>query len=389
MLLAFANFSFPGIRPFSATSVAGVQPIKLTLYTTRMTASAEKNPQRDILFAMEVSNAIKSTLGNEARGWISENSSVDGKKTPELPPLDEVAEPSDIDFIRQIETFEDIEEMEQRSEATQDGDIEDLEEDDEGSEMDDEMLDNIETGCYLLSGSPISLREETGSYVASGGGYAVLQSSPTSSIVLEKLQKKKKGDGSHPTMIRNGDIVRVKLADATSKAVKYLSLHRGWWLRWTTSRPKRNGLFYIRTDEPNGSLVVLGCPFSLVSRRWSHYLIGACVESSAKYGGRMLGIYKAGKSSAGDEAGYGEEDDGSMQDLEDDKDHPTEKMGDKRMTPLFLCAEAYYTINEELSSPVSPGRASKFTRQISEEEKKLLVPTLRAPGFEHNTRYEM
>mmetsp|Transcript_31229 Transcript_31229/g.66068 ORF Transcript_31229/g.66068 Transcript_31229/m.66068 type:complete len:1880 (+) Transcript_31229:299-5938(+) len=397
--------NFPGIRPFSATSVAGVQPIKMTLYTTPEEAGAtevKKNtpPKRDAVLAIEVSNAIKSTLGSEAKRWDAEKdgaasaagaaSAVASRKNGIMPREElKEAEPESSetyalngnDSFDEEDDDEDLEEepLEIEEEPLETSDIEDMEDEEvEVLEMNDAMLgDDIDTGCYLLSGSSISLREGTGNYVASGGGYAVLQSSPTSCIVLEKLQpKKKKGTSPHPfsTMIRSGDIVRVKLVDVSSKAVKYLALHRGWWLRWNSARPKRNGMFFVRTtgDEPNGSLVVLGSPFSLVSRRWSHYLIGACMESSAKYGGRMLGIYKGGRDSMEDEVAGDREEDGSPM---------------KRMMPLMLCAEPFK--REEYPSPAkSPSRqSSKLARQISVEDVLPIpmpgaVPLLGATGTE-------
>ncbi|KAL7550235.1 hypothetical protein ACHAWF_013474 [Thalassiosira exigua] len=390
--------NFPGVRPFSVTSVAGVQPIKLTLYVSPPSADdsgSKENevPQKDVVFAMEVSNSVKSTLGTEAKKW---NTAVAEGMLPRPEDTEEVVaeeltdddlgalEPSEAESIDGM--CEDGEDMEEQMGPLYEdtGDIEDLEEDDEGTETVDDTMDVDDASSYLLSGSSISLREDRGNYVASGGGYAVLQSSPTSSIVLEKFhpKKKKKGASPHSVMIRNGDVVRIKVVEATSKAaVRYLTIYRGWWLRWNNTRPKRNGLFYVRTGEPTGSLVVLGRPFSLVSQRWSHYLIGACVEGSAKYGGRMLGIYKMGKDSAEDRGIEGEEEDGPAQVNEfDDKDFPAEKSKDKRMMPLLLCAEAYHCVDRDLSSPVkSPSRVTKLVRELSVED-DLAVPTIGASG---------
>jgi len=395
--------NFPGIRPFSVSSVAGVQPIILTLYTNSSTEGTEKNPKRDIVLAMEVSNVAKSVLGSEAKKWIEE-ATISEKGEEQKKALEAIVEPlelSEAGSLNENGTFEDEEDEEdvgEQFEPLYDDacDVEDLEEDDEGVEVDEMALDNIETGAYLLSGASISLREGTGNYVASGGGFAVLQSSPTSCIVLEKIQTKKKKGAAAPVpsmMIRSGDVLRVKLVEVSSKAVKHLSLHRGWWLRWSSTRPKRNnGLFYIRTaGEPTGSLVVLGGPFSLVSRRWSHYLIGACVEGSAKYGGRVLGIYKTGKN-AGDYDvlggdGVGEEDDIG----------PTMQQNEQRMMPLLLCAENFGSLRpstlsnfsaEDYSSPSkSPTRSSKLARQISVEDVKP-IPILGLTGTEL-LRYEI
>jgi len=70
--------NFPGIRPFSATSVAGVQPIRMTLFTDEGEngGTGEKKLKRNVIFAMEVSNAAKATLGSEAKKWIEEEEAV-------------------------------------------------------------------------------------------------------------------------------------------------------------------------------------------------------------------------------------------------------------------------------------------------------------------------
>lgn len=313
--------------------MVGVQPIKLTLYS-------QQNLDREVIIAMEVSHATLATLGSEAQRWIAENG-VRGER----PPVDTI-ECSEIDSINENESHVEGEEMDEQFDGGNKC-TEDL-------EVDEALdLDDPQTSCCILSGTSISLKEGPANYVSSGGGYAVLQSSPPplSFFVMEKIQPKTRKRACGATVaIRSGDIVRVKLVDATSNDVKYLTIHKGWWLRWSAARPKRNGLFCIRTGEPNGSPVVLGCPFSLASQRWSHYTIGACFESSAKYGGRMLGIYKTGKVTVSDDVGdamrrytdatLGDEEDGQTHDNELDLgDHLIEKSRDKRMMPLLLCAE--------------------------------------------------
>jgi len=171
---------------------------------------------------------------------------------------------------------------------------------------------------------------------------------------------------AYSTLIRSGDLVRVKLVDVTTKSVKWLTIHRGWWLKWSINRPKRNGLFYICSEnQQQGSLVALGCPFSLVSKRWSNYTVGACVESSAKYGGRMLGIYKTDMS--------GEDKDDNP--IQHELDYPAEKIKDNRILALLLCAEAY---NSDVlcSSPLqSPIRSQSESTVLVGGD--LAIPTLK------------
>ena len=367
--------NFPGIRPFSATSVAGVQPIKLTLYSVsdsgNSDVSSENITSHEKLLAMEISNPSKSCLGNEAKKWKTKSlvnervmdfveEGASKEETTDVVESDD-ASPIICDDSINEEVDDEIDDNSDDEEEPMYYDVAEIE----------ESLDNFDGSNYLLSGIPILLREGTGNFVASGGGYAVLQSSQSSSIVLEKTFGSKKtfsinhksGLPSLPSMIiRSGDIVRVKLiqqADRnTAKIVKYLSIHRGWWLKWTSTRPKRNGSFYIRTNGSNGEFMPLGHPFSLASRRWSHYLVGACVESSIKFGGRMLGIYKNGRSSMADEPDSGEDDYGPM--IENEPDG-AEKSNNNRMMPLLLCAEAIHSseVNFDSSPPKSPTRRSR------------------------------
>ena len=84
----------------------------------------------------------------------------------------------------------------------------------EDLEIEDALeLDDPQTSLCVLSGTSIFLREGATNYVASGGGYAVLQSNPPpfSFFVLEKIQPKAKKRAPGPTTaIRSGDVVRVQ-----------------------------------------------------------------------------------------------------------------------------------------------------------------------------------
>ena len=334
--------NFPGIRPFSVTSLAGFQPIKLTLYSTS-DESGDKDSKRNILFSIEVSNSTKSVLGKEAKVWMESNRTTPAK----------LSEEEDTDHFFPIDL-----------EAPDDVLIDDCEED-EVSEIDD--AENLDTQGYLLSGSPIALFSgEEKRFISSGGGYAVLQSSPTSSIVLEKFHPKK--ERSNPSVfIRSGDIVRIKLVDEASKSVRYLTIHRGWWLKWTSARPKRHGMFYIRTNEAIGSLVVLNGQFSLVSRKWRHYTVGVCVESSMKYGGNLLGIYKTPHIQ--DDEEVAEEEDEEEEEA-DDKDEPEGTSSD-RIKPLLLRAEPHALDGYTIPSPtraLKPPRDGQQTFESTNED---------------------
>ena len=337
--------NFPGIPKLDVTSVAGIQPIKLNLYTTPGVSGsvAGKDVNRHIISSIEVSNTVKSTLGKNAKEWVKTGDKSDQISKIELPDLDLEEKSADLANLDVPETFE-----EDSEDSLSDGDTsdDDDEEEDINEEEIDEALDaNIDDAVeYLLSGVPVSLQETLGSYLSIGGGYAVLQSSPTNSIVLEKINTKKKftkqanSKQNLSLIIRSGDIVRVKLVDASTRGVKYLSLHRGWWLRWRSSKPQKNGSFYIRTNNDIGStLIKLGSPFSLQSRKWSRFNVGAMQSSSAKFGGRMLGLYKA---------------DPTVDLLEpeeiDDIDIPQNVGMENKITPLSFFAD-YFNASHALS----------------------------------------
>lgn len=370
----FKLMNFPGIRPFAVTSVAGVQPIKLTLFTTVGESKGEDSVlgnevKRNIVFSMEVSNAEKSTLGKDAKAWIAaqgeseQAAKIELRQLPQLPDLDEDEKSADTGML---ETLDDVDEG--SDESASDGDMSDEEEFEEcESEEIAEAVDaNVDNGAsYLRSGSSLSLRERIGSFVSSGGNYAVLQSSSTSSIVIETVHstmtfsKSTSSQQSPSLVIRSGDIVRLKFVDASTKAIRYLTLHHRWWLRWSSFKPKKNGSFCIRTNERNGTPISMGQPFSLESRRWSRYLVGAMQSSSAKYGGRMLGLYKA----------TGPLTDSLEPEVVDHFDitqpDDIENKGYKFM-PLLLCADVYDT-----SRDLSPQRVKineSLNRQDSMEE---------------------
>jgi len=357
--------NFPGIPKLAVTSVAGVQPIKLTLFTTPGVSDsvAGKDVKRHIVFNMEVSNAIKSTLGKDAKEWVAAGGKAEEIVSIQLPELDVDEKSTDMAQICMTGTFD-----EDSEDSASDGDTSDEEEEDidveEINEAMDTNVDNAST--YLCSGSHVILRESIGSFLSSGGGYAVLQSSSTNSIILEKIHTKRKfaksaiSEQNLSMIIRNGDVVMVKLVDASNKGMRYLTLHRGWWLRWSSSRPQKNGYFCIRTNDCEGTPISLDLPFSLQSRKWSRYLVGAMQSSSAKYGGRMLGLYKAGPLI-----------DHLEPELDDDLDitqhDEMDNRGDKGMImPLLLCANAFDASRDV--SPEKKRRTHTLTRQETSEE---------------------
>lgn len=380
--------NFPGIRPFAVTSVAGVQPIKLTLFTTPAVREGEdsvsrKGADRNIVFNMEMSNAVKSTLGKDAKKWLETQSESEQAAKIQLLELLDVDEKSvQTANIDMLNTF-DVDEG--SLDSVSDGDTSDEEDESDSEEIDEALDADVDNATsYLCCGTPVSLRESVGSYLSSGGGYAVLQSSSTNSIILETIHSARKSsnsDSPQQMIIRSGDVVRVKLVDAATNQIRYLTLHRGWWLRWSSSRPKKNGSFCIRTnDARNGIPISLGAPFSLESRKWSRYQVGAMQSSSARYGGRMLGLCKASGPSP----------DSIDAELEHDLDiAQTDEIGNKgdkgMIMPLLLCADIYNTSIE--LSPERVKRSMSLTRQDTNEEDVLYQDD--AGNESDHKRYEL
>ena len=380
--------NFPGIRPFAVTSVAGVQPIKLTLFTTPAVREGEdsvsrKGADRNIVFNMEMSNAVKSTLGKDAKKWLETQSESEQAAKIQLLELLDVDEKSvQTANIDMLDTF-DVDEG--SLDSVSDGDTSDEEDESDSEEIDEALDADVDNATsYLCCGTPVSLRESVGSYLSSGGGYAVLQSSSTNSIILETIHSARKSsnsDSPQQMIIRSGDVVRVKLVDAATNQIRYLTLHRGWWLRWSSSRPKKNGSFCIRTnDARNGIPISLGAPFSLESRKWSRYQVGAMQSSSARYGGRMLGLCKASGPSP----------DSIDAELEHDLDiAQTDEIGNKgdkgMIMPLLLCADIYNTSIE--LSPERVKRSMSLTRQDTNEEDVLYQDD--AGNESDHKRYEL
>lgn len=202
-------------------------------------------------------------------------------------------------------------------------------ESEEEEEEEEEKIAELGEGIYIKSGDEVNLRElvplsaeqgsfDGGSYVAYGGGFAVLQEQTPSTIIIEKVGRggrlRSKKSPKAPKLIKSGDTVLFKLISNKSERNKdttetrYLSTHRGWYLKWVLSRPtKGNGFFTLHThevecsdhgssanqtpSETQASYLTLGGSFTLMHKRWSKYSVGASVEVSAKYGGRMLGLF--------------------------------------------------------------------------------------------------
>lgn len=341
--------NLPGIRPFDLCSVIGRQPIILTLYDLPDDRESDKHYRRDMtnIVRIEMGNASKFDLGPMARQWSATHQGA-GLSTKDT-------------THQQDEDFE-------------------LAEIQEESDNDEATLEELGEGIYVRSGDSITLREsvvdEDGEangqscYVTIGAGFAILQDRQSANIIIEKVEKSRSGRKSpRSKLIKNGDTVMFKLVTKgrNSKSeefveTRYLTLHRGWWLKWVGMAPTKNGYFTIRThetdfseadgvelgnNETQSSYLSLGGSFWLQHKRWKECLVGVAVEGSATYGGRILGLYKP-------KTGPNEPNDDEHNDQSDcemrDPDQPEGGERDKSewMVPLQL--RAYECVNTSLGT---------------------------------------
>eukprot|EP00979_Chaetoceros_neogracilis_P018480 scaffold10645_cov277-Chaetoceros_neogracile.AAC.1 len=223
--------------------------------------------------------------------------------------------------------------------------------DDHVSFDDDEetrALEELGEGMYLKYGEHIELKEAVigggNTLLTNGGGFATLQRDKGATIVLERVprgsQRQIMTGATEPTLIKNGDTVRIKLEDQY-EPLSYLSIHKGWWLKWIQRIPKKSGLFVIHTHdvesvdahseerigiETQSSHLRVGGTFHLRAKS-SGRQVGVRVNNSAKFGGRVLGLYKSGSHYVTDNY--------IGQDLSRGiPGHSTRQM----MMPLILCA---------------------------------------------------
>ena len=82
--------NFPGIPKIDITSLVGIQPIKLNLFTTPGVSGpvAGKDVKRHIVKSIEISNVTKSTLGKGAMEWVKARGECEQISSIELPEQD-------------------------------------------------------------------------------------------------------------------------------------------------------------------------------------------------------------------------------------------------------------------------------------------------------------
>lgn len=169
--------------------------------------------------------------------------------------------------------------------------------------------------------------------------------------------------------------------------IRYLSIHRGWWLKWVSTPPTKNGFFTIHTQEtefnpsdclfPSSetqtSYLTLGGSFLLRHQRWSKYEVGVSAKESPTYGGRMLGLYIPGGSNNREEVNNPDDE----EDAEQIVDESEARRKNSWMRPLLLSAQTSSTTTATKDFP--PAFPSRSLQIISGD---ISVPiTLSAGNF--------
>lgn len=314
--------NLPGIRPFDLSSILGNQSINVALYMIDQSCTTGKHFRKDLysILDLEFSSMQHSTLGPMAQKWYSATQ----KKLLEKP---SAISPPGIDAK--------------------------VDEGDDAND-DDETGAELGEGIYMRSGDGVILREavlsndedQSTSSLAMGGGFAVLQEQDVS-VIIQKARRSKRN-----RLIKSGDSVYVKLIQnkGTSTETRYLTIHRGWWLKWATSFPSKNGYFTIhpfesdvngkavRSSESESDYLTMGSSFYLRHKRWSRYHVGVAADPSPTYGGRMLALYnpKSTHGSPSNEEQYHPDDD--EPNYTDDDMEMVKKNRAGWMKPIVLCA---------------------------------------------------
>lgn len=382
--------NLPGIRPFGLSSVLGTQPFYLTMYMIDDNRDNDKHYQKDItnVINLELSNNKEAERGPSAVKWTNQNERKqkhDLQRSRQADGQKKVANDSN-----------DVVGQDALTSKSADDPVEDVEDDDDA-----ETAAELGEGIYMRSGDSVCLRElvvsgeeehSKGSFVSMGGGFAVLQEQDVA-IIIEKTRRSEKN-----RLIKSGDTVLFKMVQGKKKETKYLTIHRGWWLKWVSTVPSKNGFFTIfnhdgdldkvdqignQTSESQSSYLTMGGSFTLRHKRWSNYFVGVAGEPSPTYGGRMLGLYNPKKSEQTVDEQY-QSDEGDAD--EGDPDMKTNKP--TWMKPLVLTAIEPQIVSAPLI-PSSP--RMEFSAEFDENilDTSILVNTKRLTFCSEHTHADV
>jgi hypothetical protein len=292
--------NLPGIRPFQLEGVIGIQPMTVVLYEDAGSGKKLK------ILELEVSNLSKNAVGPIAKRWMASQHLQLKVPHTEFPPTMETNTLVSDDGVEALLDNDTVDEV---------ADV-----------VEEEKLAALGEGIYVESGNRIVLREvlplndvglnevDKSCFVTYSGGFCVLQDQSCATIVIQKVGKTRRTPSSSK-LIRSGDTVMFRLETKRSDGsdeTRYLSTYRGWWLKWVSHLPTKNGVFTIHThetecsnhedddlsgskgpDETQQSYLTWGNSFYLRHKRWSKYEVGVAASVSATYGGRLLGLYSS------------------------------------------------------------------------------------------------
>ena len=346
--------NLPAIRPFSFGSLILGQSIALHVYYLNAPEGETRHMEchQTRIASYELSHAKFSKTTQAKKDWINKYNRK---------PLDDLQSQNDL-IIQDSSIPLDDKSVSDDSDASSDSDGSDSDGDiaEEHVSFDDDedtrALEDLGEGMYLKYGEPIELQEANingiNALLTNGGGFATLQRDKGATIVFEKVCRRSRRHAktrvTEPSLIKNGDTVMIKLVDQFEPR-GYLSIHKGWWLKWVQRVPRNSGFFVIHTHDIEGidsasdefmrsthsqplgietqsSYLIVGGTFHLRAKG-SGRQVGVRVNNSAKFGGRVLGLYKSGSYYVAENE-LGQEPSRVL----------SENSSRQMMTPLKLCA---------------------------------------------------
>lgn len=394
--LEWRCMNLPGIRPFQLSNIIGRQPINLTLYLMSEDRGNDRHFQQDMVSVcnLEMCNAGKMAPGPFTEAWMKRyhrfhengslheqikssgsftnlSGSVDGDKSGDASSVDGANTPARV-MPRTISTEELLSTVEEENDYDEDANT----------------VAELGEGIYLRSGDKVVLREvvppsddsgggddeHSGGFLTNGGGFAVLQGLTASTVIIERPPNRfrplsnanRRELPARSQLIKSGDTVMFKLLSKGKNGeteVRYLSIHRGWWLKWVNALPTKNGNFTIYTQEtefssnedndeprlrPNEtqtSYLTLGGSFWLRHKRWAKFKVGVAAEESPTFGGRILGLYSTQPSDSLGESRHSDDDEFDFEESE-----MNVKRKNEWMRPIQFCAYEASSIHTLLPS---------------------------------------
>lgn len=295
---------------------------------------------------LEISNSNEIAPGPAAKKWIAEE-----KNRSTLRSAPESNSPAvDVYFSRDIADAESVDDI------------------DDDMFLEEQTVAELGEGLYLRTGEAVVLNvtspdKEVDGFISNGGGFAVVQQNTSAMVVFEKPTRSLKRKSRPSLLIRCGDVVMIKLVltENDQTETKYLSIHRGWWLKWVNHEPKKNGHFSIHaaedvegvSAETQNSYITLGGAFWLRHKRWNGYHVGVRAQESATFGGRMLGLYESAYKT--------DDEDGPDQEIDADGE-----TGGKWMKPILFRVNGT-SLNAKATTPRADSDAFSFDGQDSDE----------------------